>query len=89
MANQSIASLRAGDRITPVRPLMPQTLAQWDYASECATIGGGLLPGSDLVVQSVRAGPDRPWVRVEIPRRDPPAYLKIPGEMFGANFRVV
>lgn len=89
MAEKSIVSLKPGDKITPLRLVSPEAVAQWAYASECASVGGGLMPGAELIVESVCIGPGPMWVRAQLPRREPPGYIKIPGEAMGANFKIL
>ncbi|CAN5298694.1 hypothetical protein BH11PSE10_BH11PSE10_05580 [soil metagenome] len=82
-----IINLQAGGNITPLRHINPTMVTHWKYAKECASIGGGLLPGAELRIAEVSKIPGAMWVRVEIPGRDPVAFLKIAGEEYALNFR--
>jgi hypothetical protein len=84
-----IIALKVGQYITPTRILNSAAVAYWRYASECADIGGGLMPGAELRVVATSAQPGRRWVCAEIPGRYPTASLKISGEEYAGNFRLL
>jgi len=82
-----IINLQVGKSITPLRHINPTMVAHWKYTKECASIGGGLMPGADLRIAEISKIPGAMWVRVEIPGRSPVAYLKIAGDEYALNFR--
>jgi len=84
---QMIINLQVGKSITPLRHINPTMVAHWKYTKECASIGGGLMPGADLRIAEISKIPGAMWVRVEIPGRSPVAYLKIAGDEYALNFR--
>lgn len=84
-----IISFRAGQFITPVRLINPTMISHWRYAKDCAAVGGGLLPGAELKIVELSKIPGAMWLRVEIPGRHPVATLKIAGEEFALNFRLL
>lgn len=73
-----------GDRIKNRLPLNSVKVSNWKFAKECDSIGGGIMPGTVFTVAEV----NKPglWVRVEIPGRSPPGYLKIAGDELSGNF---
>lgn len=79
--------VKAGQAITPTRLINPTMVRHWKYARECATIGGGLMPGARLKVVLVSNTPGNVWVKVEVPGSDPVTTLKIAGEEYAHNFR--
>jgi len=83
-----IIRLNSGDCITPIRILNKTMVSHWRFATECADIGGGLMPGAELKVAEVSKAPGKLWVRAELPGRQPPAFLKIAGEEFALNFKL-
>lgn len=84
-----IINLQIGMNITPVRHINPIMVSHWKYASECANVGGGLMPGAIMRITEISKVAGAMWVRVEIPGRIPSAHLKIAGAEFGSNFRVL
>lgn len=84
-----IINLQAGQSITPTRFINPTMVTHWKYAAECASIGGGLMPGADLKISEICKIPGAMWVRAQIPGRIPAAFLKIAGEEYANNFRVL
>ena len=84
-----IITFRAGQFITPLRDINPTMISHWRYAKECASVGGGLLPGAELKIDELSKIPGAMWLRVEIPGRHPVARLKISGEEFAVNFRLL
>ena len=82
-----IVELNPADMITPIRVLNKVMLSHWRFATECADIGGGLMPGAELSVVEVNKAPGKLWVRVELPGRDPSAFLKVAGEEYALNFK--
>ncbi len=59
----------------------PTMAANWRYRTENADIGAGLTPAAELKIVEVNASiPGNHWIRVQIPGRNPPAYLKLWGE---------
>lgn len=81
-----IITLQVGKTIKPLRHINPAMVSHWKYAKECASIGGGLIPGAELKIVEVSKIPGAIWVRVEIPGRTPTAYLKISGGEYAHNF---
>jgi hypothetical protein len=81
-----IIALNIGQSITPRRYVNPVMVSHWKYAKECASIGGGLMPGADLKIVAISKTPGQMWVQVELPGRHPPATLKIAGEEYANNF---
>ncbi len=57
----------------------------WKYASECADVLGGLMPGSSLTVEEVCKTPGSVWFKLGMAGRFPPAFLKLSGEEFAWN----
>jgi hypothetical protein len=68
------------------RLLTDGVVKHWRYASECASLGGGLMPGSSLSVVEVGKTANVHWrVKLDIPGRSPSASLKVSGEELGMN----
>lgn len=84
-----IINLQVGKSITPLRQINPTMVAHWKYSKECASIGGGLMPGAALKIAEISKIPGKMWVRAEIPGRTPTAFLKISGEEYALNFRAL
>ena len=84
-----IIALNPGQVITPIRLINRTMVSHWKYASENGDISGGLLPGAELTITEVSKRPGYLWVRAELPGRSPPATLKISGEEYALNFKVV
>lgn len=84
-----IINLRVGQFITPTRHINPTMVAHWRHSRECANIGGGLLPGAEMKIAELSKVPGAMWVRAEIPGRHPVASLKIAGEEYAHNFRLI
>jgi len=74
--------------ITPTRLIENARVKQWKYALECADVGGGLMPGSQLKVAEVGKAPGQMFVVARLPGTDPPRFLKISGAEFAGCFRV-
>lgn len=90
MAMKPVIHLKVGDRITPIRTIVPATIKNWPHASECADIGGGLMPRvAELKIVEIGKTPGNMWVRAELPGRSPPAFLKIAGEILSLNFHLL
>ena len=83
-----INSLNVGQVITPRRQINPIMVSHWKYSKECASIGGGLMPGAALKIIAISKIPGQMWVQVEIPGRSPVATLKISGEEYANNFQL-
>lgn len=83
-----IIQLNPGDVVTPIRVLNKVMLSHWRFAVESADIGGGLMPGAELKVVEVNKAPGKLWIRVELPGRHPPAFLKVAGEEYALNFKL-
>ena len=84
-----IVELKIGQLITPIRTIDGVMISHWVYSKECADIGGGLLPGAELRIVEISKMPGSMWVCAELPGRYPPATLKIAGEEYALNFRVL
>lgn len=84
-----ILHLRGGEEITPRVPLTDARTRQWRYASECDRIHGTLITGARLRVVEFSTLPGNMWVKVQIPGRTPPGYLKIAGEEYAAAFQAI
>jgi hypothetical protein len=84
-----IISLNAGQLITPTRLINRAMVAHWRYAGECADVGGGLMPGAELKIIEISKVPGAMWVKAEIPGRYPAVALKIAGEEYAHNFRLL
>ncbi len=82
-------NVKAGQFITPKRMINPTMVRYWKDARECARIGGGIMPGANMRVQQVSNTPGDVWVKVEVPGSDPVSTLKIAGEEYANNFRVM
>jgi hypothetical protein len=79
--------LQKGEVVRNKRLLNDAIIKHWRYAGECASLGGGLMPGSSLSVLEVgKADNVRWWIKLEIPGRFPSASLKVSGEELGLNF---
>jgi hypothetical protein len=89
MNMKPIVQLKIGDRITPIRMIIPAAVKNWRYAAESDSIGGGLMPGTDLQIVGLGTEPGQLWVRAQLPGRTPHAFLKISGEEPAWNFRFV
>jgi hypothetical protein len=85
-----VYQLEVGQCITPKWVIDSTRVLGWAHARECANVGGGLMPGAELSIVEIMALPGRaPWVRVQLPGRYPPAFLKISGEELSRNFDLV
>lgn len=84
-----VVQLKVGNVIRPVRVLNRTMAANWLYGGECADIGGGIVAGAEMAIVELSVLPGKAWVRVAIPERDPPAYLKIAGGELSSNFDFV
>lgn len=84
-----IISLNPGNIITPTRIINPTMVNYWHFSAECSDIGGGMMPGTELQVVEVNKVPGQMWVRVMLPGRTPPGYLKITGGEYSNNFRLL
>lgn len=84
-----IIYLAYGNIITTTRELNHTMVQYWKYGKECAYIGGGLMPGTQLVIKEVNKEPGNTWIRAAIPHSDPTRYLKISGEEYAHNFKLV
>jgi hypothetical protein len=82
-----INSLSVGGYIVATRTINPTMITFWKYAKECASISGGMTPGTKLKIVEISKIPGQMWVKVEIPGRSPIAYLKISGEEYSHNFQ--
>lgn len=82
-----IITLSPGMHITPTRLIENARVRQWKYARECADVGGGLMPGAQLLVTEVGKVPGQMFVVAQLPGTDPPRALKISGEEFAGSFR--
>jgi hypothetical protein len=89
MAMKPIIQLKIGDRITPIRMIVPAAVRHWRYAHESDDISGGIMPGADLTIVALGTQPGQMRVRVQLPGRTPPGFLKIAGEELGLNFRII
>jgi hypothetical protein len=87
MGMKPIVQLKIGDRITPIRMIVPAAVKHWRYARESDDISGGIMPGADLTIVAIGTQPGQMWVRIQLPGRSPPGVLKIAGEELGSNFR--
>lgn len=84
-----VISLFVGKSIAATRVLNNIQVQNWKYKNECANIGGGIMPGTQLKIIEVNKIPGNMWVKVLLPHSDPPKTLKISGEEFANNFRSV
>lgn len=84
-----VKDLKVGQVIHPLKTVSPTAVLHWKYARECSTIHGGMTDAADLRIVEVSGTPGAAWVRVQIPGAHPPAFLKIAGEEYAANFRLV
>jgi hypothetical protein len=50
MGMKPIVQLKIGDRITPIRMIVPTAVKHWRYARESDDISGGIMPGADLTI---------------------------------------
>lgn len=83
-------ALQVGQKITPKRLINQTILSHWKYARECASVGGGLVPGTaELTIAEIFKGPGPLWLRTELPGRFPPAFLKISAEEYAGNFLLI
>jgi hypothetical protein len=82
-----IKDLKKGDIVRLTRMINPTMVSHWKYGKECAQIGAGLAEGTRLTVEEVHATPGDMWVRVQIPGRQPPGYLKVAGEEYAHSFQ--
>ena len=82
--------LQKGEVVKNKRLLTDGIVKHWRYASECASLGGGLMPGSSLsVVEVGKTANVHWWVKLDIPGRSSSASLKVSGEELGLNFDMV
>jgi hypothetical protein len=83
-----IMTLSPGMHITPTRLIENARVRHWKYRAECASVGGGLMPGAQLRVAEVGQAPGHMFVVAQLPGSDPPRFLKISGAELGPCFRV-
>ena len=87
MTTVPLFALRVGDVITPRFEINSARIAYWKYAKECSPLmGTSISPGARLTVAQTGLIAGEMWVRVELPGRFPPSYLKIAGDEYGACF---
>jgi len=86
MAMPPIIQLKIGDRVKPRFVINPVKARNWKFARDSADIGGGLMPQAELVVAETSTRMGDLWVKLSLPGRDPPAYLKLAGDELGGNF---
>ncbi len=84
-----IVSMNVGQAITPIRLINPVMTANWKYAKENGSILGGLMQGTELQIVALSKIPGQMWIQFVIPGRDPPVSMKISGEEFSMNFRLI
>ena len=77
--------LKKGDKITPTHYISPQR--QWDYKLECDGIGGGMMPGAELIVTQTGGFAGNAWLKVDMPAFSPTRSLKISAQEFAMNFK--
>lgn len=82
-----IIHLRGGEEITPRLPITDARTRHWKYAAECDPINGTLATGTRLVVVDYSKLPGHMWVKVQIPGRTPPGFLKIAGPEYASAFQ--
>ncbi|WP_400769372.1 hypothetical protein [Methylosinus sporium] len=81
-----IVQLEIGESIKTTHDLTDSKIRFWKYSSECASVGGGMLKGTTFTVAEKCAVAGAMWVKLEIPGRDPPGFLKVSGEELAWNF---
>ena len=86
MAMPPIIQLKIGDRVTPRFVINAVKARNRKFARESADIGGGIMPQAELVVAETSTRMGDLWVKLSLPGRDPPAYLKLAGDELGGNF---
>lgn len=87
MGTVPLIALRVGDVITPRMEINSARVAHWRYAAECSPLmGTSIAPGARLRVVEIGTVAGAMWVRVELPGRFPPGFLKIAGEEYSACF---
>ena len=79
-----INKINSGDRIMARLSINQIKVSNWKYRKECDSVGGGIMPGTVLVV--VEVNQRELWIRIEIPGRSPPGYLKVAGVELSSNF---
>lgn len=84
-----IILLSPGQYITPIRQINRTMVSYWRFAKECDDVGGGMMPGAELKIVEVCKTAGNMWVKVELSARHPSAFLKIAGEEFARNFRLL
>jgi hypothetical protein len=84
-----IGGLRKDQIIQATQFISPIKVSNWRYGRECANVGGGLSLGTQLRIVETSTVPGAMWVRAQIPGSSPPRYLKIAGEEYAGNFRLV
>ena len=86
MASVPLVMLNRGDIITARVILHDQRIRHWKYGGECTPVVGSFAVGTSFNVVELNKVPGQMWVRVQIPGRNPPGYLKISGEEYAAAF---
>lgn len=73
-----------GDRVKLRLAINQTKVSNWKYARDCDSIGGGIMPGTVFTVSDVNRR--ELWIKIEIPGRSPPAFLKVTGAELSSNF---
>jgi len=88
MGTVPIINLKRGDVIVPRVDIDDARISHWQFAAECNRLHGGRLARgvARMKIVDFSKQPGAMWVKVQIPGRHPPAYLKIAGGEYAAAF---
>lgn len=75
----TLNQIKIGQALKLRLSVLPARVQTFKFAKECDDVGGGLMPGTELVVVEVHPLPHEQWVRVKIPGSDPAKHLKLAG----------
>jgi hypothetical protein len=78
--------LQPGDKVKSLHEINAARIRHWKYITECADVGGGIMPGVEFTVTDVHKDPTQPWVRLKIPFKSPDAFLKVSGQELATVF---
>jgi hypothetical protein len=77
-----ISMIRPGMALRNRLPITPDRVRHFQFARDCADVGGGVTAGARFQVVEVFNRPGQNWLTLAIPGSDPPRTIKITaGEM--------
>ena len=84
--SMNLPLLQPGAIVKPRFMLTPDRARQWKNAATNASIGGGIMAGTAMRVDTVSRMP--PAVRLELPGRSPPAFITLTGDEIANLFEM-